>query len=125
MRNFIWLLLFFSSISFANEAQDLEALDKINNEVARLKKEAASFTGSDLAVIRVQQLGKNNELRIVLADLIKHHDETTTPLLIQEVESQVAYADRSIVYLDKDIKQKQAKLDKADIEHKLALQNTL
>ncbi|MGR6834272.1 mechanosensitive ion channel family protein [Aliivibrio wodanis] len=125
MRNFIWLLLFFSSISFANEAQDLEALDKINNEVARLKKEAASFTGSDLAVIRVQQLGKNNELRIVLADLIKHHDETTTPLLIQEVESQVAYADRSIIYLDKDIKQKQAKLDKADIEHKLALQNTL
>ncbi|WP_122034470.1 mechanosensitive ion channel family protein [Aliivibrio sp. EL58] len=125
MRNFIWLLLFFSSISFANEAQDLEALDKINNEVARLKKEAASFTGSDLAVIRVQQLGKNNELRIVLADLIKRHDKTTTPLLIQEVESQVAYADRSIDYLDKDIKQKQAKLDKADIEHKLALQNTL
>lgn len=125
MRNFIWLLLFFSSISFANEAQDLEALDKINNEVARLKKEAASFTGSDLAVIRVQQLGKNNELRIVLADLIKRHDETTTPLLIQEVESQVAYADRSIDYLDKDIKQKQAKLDKADIEQKLALQNTL
>lgn len=125
MRNFIWLLLFFSSISFANEAQDLEALGKINNEVARLKKEAASFTGSDLAVIRVQQLGKNNELRIVLADLIKRHDETTTPLLIQEVESQVAYADRSIDYLDKDIKQKQAKLDKADIEHKLALQNTL
>ena len=125
MRNFIWLLLFFSSISFANETQDLEALNKINNEVARLKKEAASFTGSDLAVIRVQQLGKNNELRIVLADLIKRHDETTTPLLIQEVESQVAYADRSIAYLDKDIKQKQAKLDKADIEHKLALQNTL
>lgn len=125
MRNFIWLLLFFSSISFANEAQDLEALDKINNEVARLKKEASSFTGSDLAVIRVQQLGKNNELRIVLADLIKRHDKTTTPLLIQEVESQVAYADRSIDYLDKDIKQKQAKLDKADIEHKLALQNTL
>ena len=125
MRNFIWLFLFFSSISFANETQDLADLNKINNEVARLKKEAASFTGSDLAVIRVQQLGKNNELRIVLADLIKHHDETTTPLLIQEVESQVAYADRSIVYLDKDIKQKQAKLDKADIEHKLALQNTL
>jgi small conductance mechanosensitive channel len=125
MRNFIWLLLFFSSISFANETQDLEALNKINNEVARLKKEAASFTGSDLAVIRVQQLGKNNELRIVLVDLIKRHDETTTPLLIQEVESQVAYADRSIAYLDKDIKQKQAKLDKADIEHKLALQNTL
>ena len=91
----------------------------------RLKKEAASFTGSDLAVIRVQQLGKNNELRIVLADLIKHHDETTTPLLLQEVESQVIYADRSITYLDKDIKKKQAKLDKADIEHKLALQNTL
>ena len=125
MRNFIWILLFFSSISFANEAQDLEALSKINNEVARLKKEAASFTGSDLAVIRVQQLGKNNELRVVLADLIKHHDETTTPLLIKEVESQVIYADRSTAYLDKDIKQKQAKLDKADIEHKLALQNTL
>lgn len=125
MRNFIWLLLFFSSISFANEAQDLADLNKINNEVARLKKEAASFTGSDLAVIRVQQLGKNNELRIVLADLIKHHNETTTPLLIKEVESQVMYADRSISYLDKDIKQKQEKLDKADIEHKLALQNTL
>ena len=125
MRNFIWLLLFFSSISFANEAQDLADLNKINNEVARLKKEAASFTGSDLAVIRVQQLGKNNELRIVLADLIKHHNETTTPLLIKEVESQVMYADRSIAYLDKDIKQKQEKLDKADIEHKLALQNTL
>lgn len=125
MRNFIWILLFFSSISFANEAQDLADLNKINNEVARLKKEAASFTGSDLAVIRVQQLGKNNELRIVLADLIKHHNETTTPLLIKEVESQVMYADRSIAYLDKDIKQKQEKLDKADIEHKLALQNTL
>ncbi|OCH19029.1 mechanosensitive ion channel protein MscS [Aliivibrio sp. 1S165] len=125
MRIFIWFLLIFSSFTFANEAQDLADLNKINNEVVRLKKEASSFSGSDLAVIRVQQVDKNNQLRAVLADLIKRHDETTTPLLIKEVEGQVIYAERAIAYLDKDIKDKQEKLDKADIEHKLALQNTL
>lgn len=125
MRNFIWFLLIFSSFSFANEAQDLADLNKINNEVARLKKEASSFSGSDLAVIRVQQVGKNNELRVVLSELITRHDETTTPLLIKEVEGQVTYAERSMAYLDKDIKNKQEQLDKADIENKLALQNTL
>ena len=125
MRNFIWILLFFSSLSFANETQDLADLEKINSEVTRLKQESSSFSGSDLAVIRVQQVDKNNELRIVLSDLINQHDETTTPLLIKEVESQVSYTERSITYLDKDIKQKQDKIDKADIEHKLALQNTL
>ena len=125
MRNFIWILLFFSSISFANETQDLADLEKINSEVARLKQESTSFSGSDLAVIRVQQVDKNNELRIVLSDLINQHDETTTPLLIKEVVSQVTYTERSIAYLDKDIKHKQEQLDKADIEHKLALQNTL
>ena len=125
MRNFIWILLFFSSLSFANETQDLADLEKINSEVTRLKQESSSFSGSDLAVIRVQQVDKNNELRIVLSDLINQHDKTTTPLLIKEVESQVSYTERSITYLDKDIKQKQDKIDKADIEHKLALQNTL
>lgn len=125
MRNLIWILLFFSSISFANETQDLADLEKINSEVARLKQESTSFSGSDLAVIRVQQVDKNNELRIVLSDLINQHDKTTTPLLIKEVVSQVAYTERSIAYLDKDIKHKQEQLDKADIEHKLALQNTL
>ena len=125
MRNFIWFLLIFSSFSFANEAQDLADLNKINNEVARLKKEASSFSGSDLAVIRVQQVGKNNELRVVLSELITRHDETTTSLLIKEVEGQVTYAERSMAYLDKDIKNKQEQLDKADIENKLALQNTL
>ncbi|MDD9177683.1 MULTISPECIES: mechanosensitive ion channel family protein [Aliivibrio] len=125
MRYLIGLFLLFSTITFANEAQDLADLDKINNEVARLKQEAASFKGSDLAVIRVQQLGKNNQLRAVLADLIKRHDETTTPLLVTEVKNQVAYANRSIAYLDKSIKEKQEKLDKASIEQKLALQNTL
>ncbi|WP_375322565.1 mechanosensitive ion channel family protein [Aliivibrio logei] len=125
MRNFIWFLLIFSSFTFANEAQDLADLNKINNEVARLKKEASSFSGSDLAVIRVQQVDKNNQLRTVLSDLIKRHDEATTPLLIKEVEGQITYAERSIAYLDKDIKDKQDKLDNADIEQKLALQNTL
>ncbi|OCH19906.1 mechanosensitive ion channel family protein [Aliivibrio sp. 1S128] len=125
MRNFIWFLLIFSPFTFANEAQDLADLNKINNEVARLKKEASSFSGSDLAVIRVQQVDKNNQLRAVLSDLIKRHDETTTPLLIKEVEGQVTYAERSMAYLDKDIKNKQEQLDKADIENKLALQNTL
>ncbi|RYU68801.1 mechanosensitive ion channel [Aliivibrio finisterrensis] len=125
MRYLIGFFLLFSTITFANEAQDLADLDKINNEVARLKQEAASFKGSDLAVIRVQQLGKNNQLRAVLADLIKRHDETTTPLLVTEVKNQVAYATRSIAYLDKSIKEKQEKLDKATIEQKLALQNTL
>ncbi|PQJ89354.1 mechanosensitive ion channel family protein [Aliivibrio sifiae] len=125
MRNFIWFLLIFSSFTFANEAQDLADLNKINNEVARLKKEASSFSGSDLAVIRVQQVDKNNQLRSVLSDLIKRHDEATTPLLIKEVEGQITYAERSIAYLDKDIKDKQDKLDNTDIEQKLALQNTL
>ncbi|MDD9194577.1 mechanosensitive ion channel [Aliivibrio sp. S3MY1] len=125
MHYLIGFFLLFSTITFANEAQNLADLDKINNEVARLKQEAASFKGSELAVIRVQQLGKNNQLRAVLADLIKRHDETTTPLLVTEVKNQVAYANRSIAYLDKSIKEKKEKLDKATIEQKLTLQNTL
>lgn len=58
MRHFIWILLFFSSLSFASEAQDLSHLEKINAEIARLKTESNSFSGSELAIIRVQQVEK-------------------------------------------------------------------
>ncbi len=68
---------------------------------------------------------KNNELRSVLSTLIQEHDKTTKDLLISEVNNQIGYAERSFAYLDKELKSKQAQLDKADIEHKLALQNTL
>ncbi len=125
MRHFIWILLFFSSLSFASEAQDLSHLEKINAEIARLKTESNSFSGSELAIIRVQQVEKNNELRSVLSKLIQEHDKTTTDLLISEVNNQIGYAERSFAYLDKELKTKQAQLDKADIENKLALQNTL
>ncbi len=125
MRHFIWILLFFSSLSFASEAQDLSHLEKINTEIARLKTESNSFSGSELAIIRVQQVEKNNELRSVLSQLIQEHDKTTKELLISEVNNQIGYAERSFAYLDKELKSKQAQLDKADIEHKLALQNTL
>ncbi|WP_394134495.1 mechanosensitive ion channel domain-containing protein [Aliivibrio fischeri] len=125
MRHFIWILLFFSSLSFASEAQDLSHLEKINAEIARLKTESNSFSGSELAIIRVQQVEKNNELRSVLSQLIQEHDKTTKALLISEVNNQIGYAERSFAYLDKELKSKQAQLDKADIEHKLALQNTL
>ncbi len=125
MRHFIWILLFFSSLSFASEAQDLSHLEKINAEIARLKTESNSFSGSELAIIRVQQVEKNNELRSVLSQLIQEHDKTTKELLISEVNNQISYAERSFAYLDKELKSKQAQLDKADIEHKLALQNTL
>ncbi|CED71280.1 mechanosensitive ion channel [Aliivibrio wodanis] len=125
MRNLIWLFLLFSSLSFANQSQDLVELDNINNEVTRLKQEASSFTGSDLAVIRVQQVDKNNELRIVLSRLVNRHNESTSPLLVKEVKAQIIYAERSIAYLDRDIKDKQELIDSSDIEHKLVLQNTL
>lgn len=125
MRNLIWLFLLFSSLSFANQSQDLVELNNINNEVTRLKQEASSFTGSDLAVIRVQQVDKNNELRIVLSRLVNRHNESTSPLLVKEVKAQIIYAERSIAYLDRDIKDKQELIDSSDIEHKLVLQNTL
>ncbi|MGR6839855.1 mechanosensitive ion channel family protein [Aliivibrio wodanis] len=125
MRNLIWLFLLFSSLSFANQSQDLVELGNINNEVTRLKQEASSFTGSDLAVIRVQQVDKNNELRIVLSRLVNRHNESTSQLLVKEVKAQIIYAERSIAYLDRDIKDKQELIDSSDIEHKLVLQNTL
>ncbi|KAB2823620.1 mechanosensitive ion channel family protein [Aliivibrio finisterrensis] len=126
MRYLIGLIfLFCTSSTFADEAQDLADLNKINTEVARLKQEAASFTGNDLTVIRVQQLDKNNQLRAVLADLINRHDNETTPLLVTEVKNQITYANRTIAYLDKNIKEKQADLDDAKIEQKLTLQNTI
>ncbi|MCP3700464.1 MAG: mechanosensitive ion channel family protein [Aliivibrio sp.] len=126
MRYLIGLLfLFCTSSTFADEAQDLADLNKINTEVARLKQEATSFTGNDLTVIRVQQLDKNNQLRAVLADLINRHDNETTPLLVTEVKNQITYANRTIAYLDKNIKEKQKELDDAKIDQKLTLQNTI
>lgn len=125
MRYLLCFLLLFSSLTYANETQDIEQLQNINAEIARLKQESASFKGNDLAVIRVQQVEKNNELRIVLSELINKHTAENTPLLVSEVEDQIRYADRSFLYLGKELKSKKDKIDTADVEHKLALQNTL
>ncbi len=125
MRNFIWLIVFFSTFSFANEEQELAKLKKIISEVDRLKQEASTLSGTDLTVIKVQQVDENKQLRTVLASLIENHTSAITEQLITEVKKQIGYTDRSIAYLEKNIKDKQNVLDNAKIEQKLSLQNTL
>ncbi len=80
MRLLVLMLIFVSTLSFANTKPqptnpqqtnvEYQKLQKLNTELNVLAKEATSTTGSSLDVIRLQLLNKNKELRSTLTDLI-------------------------------------------------------
>ncbi|WP_297481826.1 mechanosensitive ion channel family protein [uncultured Photobacterium sp.] len=123
MRLLVLMLLFVSTLSFANTQPqpinlEYQQLQKLNIELMTLAKEAASTTGSSLDVVRLQLLNKNKELRKTLTNLIDDK-QADKKLLVQQVEQQIKFAADAEKFLQTKVERDQKDLDTAKDTDKL------
>ncbi|MCD9546388.1 mechanosensitive ion channel [Photobacterium carnosum] len=128
MRLLVLMLIFVSTLSFANTKPqptppqeinvEYQQLQKLNLELNTLAKEATSTTGSSLDVVRLQLLNKNKELRQTLTDLIDDK-QADKKLLLKQVEQQIKFAAEAEKFLQTKVERDQKDLDKAKDTDKL------
>lgn len=128
MRLLVLMLIFVSTLSFADTKPqptspqqtnvEYQRLQKLNTELNILAKEATSTTGSSLDVIRLQLLNKNKELRQTLKDLIDDK-KADKKLLLKQVEQQIKFATEAEKFLQTKLDRDQKTLDKAKDTDKL------
>ncbi|PSV40070.1 mechanosensitive ion channel family protein [Photobacterium sp. GB-210] len=133
MRFLVLILLLMSSLSFAESKTDtskqtvnpkVEQLLQLNSEIVTLSKETTTLTGSSLDVVRLQILNKNNELRDILASMIKSND-VDKKLLLTQVDKQVVFVREANKFLDEKLTRDQEVLDKAKDADKLVALKTI
>lgn len=134
MRLLVLMLIFVSTLSFANTKTqptspqptnvEYQQLQKLNTELNILAKEATSTTGSSLDVIRLQLLNKNKELRETLTDLIDDK-KSDKQLLLKQVKQQINFAAEAEKFLQTKVERDQKDLDKAKDTDKLIALKTL
>ncbi|PSV28283.1 MULTISPECIES: mechanosensitive ion channel family protein [unclassified Photobacterium] len=133
MRFLVLILLLVSSLSFAESKTDtskqtvnpkVEQLLQLNSEIVTLSKETTTLTGSSLDVVRLQILNKNNELRDILASMIKSND-VDKKLLLTQVDKQVVFVREANKFLDEKLTRDQEVLDKAKDADKLVALKTI
>ncbi|WP_232569165.1 hypothetical protein [Photobacterium iliopiscarium] len=128
MRLLVLMLIFVSTLSFADTKPqptntqpinvEYQQLQKLNAELSILAKEATSTTGSSLDVVRLQLLNKNKELRQTLTDLIDDK-QADKKLLLKQVEQQIKFATEAEKFLQTKVERDQKDLDKAKDTDKL------
>lgn len=128
MRLLVLMLIFVSTLSFADTKPQLplhqdtnveyQQLQKLNLELNALAKEATSTTGSSLDVVRLQLLNKNKELRKTLTDLIDDK-KADKKLLLKQVEQQIKFAAEAEKFLQTKVERDQKDLDNAKDTDKL------
>ncbi|PST94098.1 mechanosensitive ion channel family protein [Photobacterium iliopiscarium] len=128
MRLLVLMLIFVSTLSFADTKPqptntqpinvEYQQLQKLNAELSILAKEATSTTGSSLDVVRLQLLNKNKELRQTLTDLIDDK-QADKKLLLKQVEQQIKFAAEAEKFLQTKVERDQKDLDKAKDTDKL------
>ncbi|MGF1685460.1 mechanosensitive ion channel family protein [Photobacterium japonica] len=138
-----WSLLFFLLFSFHTLAESsspevtetpaplsaseqiIDNIDKLDNDLQELVKQAKGKTGTAKNVLDMQMLKKNEEIRTEVQSLLNQQNEENKPLVINLVNEQVAYLKSAINFLSKQMTSQQEAIDKADPEQKLLLQKAL
>ena len=128
MRLLVLMLIFVSTLSFANTKTqptnpqqtnvEYQQLQKLNTELNILAKEAVTTTGSSLDVVRLQLLNKNKELRSTLTELI-NDKQANKQLLLKQVEQQIKFAAEAEKFLQHNVERDQKDLDNAKDTNKL------
>ncbi|MGF1736269.1 mechanosensitive ion channel domain-containing protein [Photobacterium satsumensis] len=133
MRWLVIFTLFFSLLSFAEEAEqasepkpdEFAKIEQMEVEMAELYKESQGKTGTARNIIDMQMLKKNEDIRAELQKLISKRTEENTPRVIGFVNDQLEYLTLAIDFLADQVTKLQNDLDKADAEQKLIIQKTL
>ncbi|PSU34990.1 mechanosensitive ion channel family protein [Photobacterium lutimaris] len=133
MRWLIIITLFYSLLSFAEEAEqapetkpdEFAKIEQMEVEMAELYKESLDKVGTAKNIIDMQMLKKNEDIRAELQKLIKNRTEQNTPKVTKFVNEQVEYLTLAIDFLSKRITTLQNDLDEVELEQKLITQKTL
>ena len=133
MRWLVVFTLFFSLLSFAEEAEqapepkpdEFAKIEQMEAEMGELYKESLDKTGTAKSIIDMQMLKKNEDIRAELQKLIKSRTEENTPRVIDFVNDQIEYLTLAIDFLAEQVTKLQSDLDGADQEQKLIIQKTL
>ena len=133
MRWLVVFTLFFSLLSFAEEAEqapepkpdEFAKIEQLEVEMGELYKESQGKTGTAKSIIDMQMLKKNEDIRAELQKLINTRTEENTPRVIGFVNDQIEYLTLAVDFLAEQVTKLQSDLDSADQEQKLIIQKTL
>ncbi|MBC7004203.1 mechanosensitive ion channel family protein [Photobacterium sp. BZF1] len=133
MRWLVVFTLFFSLLSFAEEAEqapepkpdEFAKIEQMEAEMGELYKESLDKTGTAKSIIDMQMLNKNEDIRAELQKLINNRTEENTDRVIGFVNDQIEYLTLAIEFLAEQVTKLQNDLDSADQEQKLIIQKTL
>ncbi|PJE78978.1 Small-conductance mechanosensitive channel [invertebrate metagenome] len=115
----IFFSFFLAEFAIANSSVDIVSIQRLDDEVVRLYQQTKELTGSDLDIINLQMLTKNNELRTDINDLMKDHKDSQKEILKKYVSRQTSFISEALMLVDKETHKRQQAMDEAKEMDKL------